>query len=109
MTRALSEGGPSASRTTLTLAPLALNPLASAALNVASPQGVGGYVLKIPKLGRPENPWPRTGNVDNDGVDRVVKVIPTGGCHRHIRRERLLGAGQRLTRLTHPGLSWVPN
>jgi hypothetical protein len=51
MTRALSERGPSESRTTLTSAPLALNPLASAAENVASPHGVGGYVLKIPKLG----------------------------------------------------------
>src|SRR5690349_18039898 len=73
MTRALSEGGPSESRTTLTAVPLALNPRASAAVNVASPHGVGGYVLKMPKLGEPENPWRRTGNVDNEGVDRVVK------------------------------------
>jgi hypothetical protein len=96
MTRALSDGGPSDSRTTLTSAPLALNPLASAAVNVASPQGVGGNVLKMPKLGKPENPWLRTGNIDNEGVEMVVKVVPTGGCHRHIRHERLLGAGQRL-------------
>lgn len=96
MTRALSDGGPSEGRTTLTAAPWALNPLASAAVNVASPQGVGGKVLKIPKLGESESPWASTGYVDNEGEEAVVKMIPTGGCHRHIRRERLLGAGQRV-------------
>ena len=42
MTRALEEGDPSATRTTLTSAPFAHNPSDRAALNVASPQGVGG-------------------------------------------------------------------
>jgi hypothetical protein len=56
MTRALSGGGPSDSRTTLTSLPLAANPLAKAAANVASPHAVGGYVLRMPKLGVPENP-----------------------------------------------------
>ncbi|MET0996129.1 MAG: hypothetical protein ABWY20_19545 [Mycobacterium sp.] len=35
------------------------------------------------------------------------KVIPTGGCYRRVRRERLLGeisSGQ----LTHPGLAGFP-
>jgi hypothetical protein len=108
MTRALSEGGPSESRTTLTAAPLALNPLASAAVNVASPHGVGGYVLKMPKLGEPGNPWRRTGNVDNEGVDRVVKVIPTGGCYLRVRLERLLGAVSGGTADTSR-TSWVLN
>jgi hypothetical protein len=56
MTWAHSDGGPSETRTTLTSAPLAVNPLASAALNVASPHAVGGYVLKMLKRGEPENP-----------------------------------------------------
>jgi hypothetical protein len=51
MTVALSDGGPSDTRTTLTSLPLATNPFARAAANVASPQGVGGYVLRMPKLG----------------------------------------------------------
>jgi hypothetical protein len=50
-TQALSDGGPSESRTTLTSLPFAANPLAKAAANVASPHGVGGYVLRMPKLG----------------------------------------------------------
>ena len=50
MTGAFADGDPSDTRTTLTSAPLAVNPLASAALNVASPHGVGGYVLRMPKL-----------------------------------------------------------
>jgi hypothetical protein len=51
MTVVLSDGDPSDSRTTLTSLPLAANPLAKAAANVASPHGVGGYVLRMPKLG----------------------------------------------------------
>ena len=46
------EGDPSAMRTTLTSAPLVVSPPARAALNVARPHGVGGCVLRIPKLGR---------------------------------------------------------
>jgi hypothetical protein len=87
---------------------MAPNPLANAAVNVASPHGVGGYVLRMPKLGELENLWPRTGTVDNEGVYRVVKVIPTGGCHRRIRRERLLvvvsGCAADTSRT-----GWVPN
>src|SRR5438034_6885268 len=76
-TRVLEDGGPSDTRTTLTSAPLVPNPSARAALNVASPHGVGGYVLRMPKLGAPEYPWPTTGNDDDENVDKVVKVIPT--------------------------------
>jgi hypothetical protein len=47
----LFDGDPSDSRTTLTSLPLAANPLARAAANVASPHAVGGYVLRIPNLG----------------------------------------------------------
>jgi hypothetical protein len=56
MTRLVVDADPSDTRTTLTSAPLAVNPLASAALNVASPHGVGGYVLRMLKLGAPGNP-----------------------------------------------------
>ena len=41
---------------TPTSAPWMPRPLARAALNVASPHGVGGYVLRMPKLGAEENP-----------------------------------------------------
>jgi hypothetical protein len=98
MTGVLVDGGPSDIRTTLTSAPLAVNPFASAAVNVASPHGVGGYVLRMPKLKGPENPCSTTGKVDRK-LDKAVKVIPTGGCHLRVRRERLLGgvSGGRLT------------
>jgi hypothetical protein len=56
MTRELSETGPSDTRTTLTSAPWVSNPLARAELKVASPHGVGGYVLRMPKLGAPKYP-----------------------------------------------------
>ena len=90
MTRTLEEDHPSATRTTLTSAPFADNPSDNAALNVASPHGVGGCVLRMPKLGAA---------VDELKVERVFKVIPTDGCHRRVRRERLLGeiSGGRLT------------
>src|SRR6202158_26821 len=64
MTRGLREGDPSATRTTLTSAPFADKPSDRAALNVASPQGVGGCVLRMPKLGEPEKLCPITGAVD---------------------------------------------
>lgn len=79
MTRALVEGAPSATRTTLTSAPLAVNPSDKAELNVASPQAVGGYVLRMPKLGEPEKPCPTMGLTDDRRVDRWFKVIPTCG------------------------------
>ena len=40
-------------------------------------------------------------------LDKAVKVIPTGGCHLRVRRERLLGAVSG-RRLTHPGLAGFP-
>lgn len=55
MTLASEVDDPSAIRTTLTLAPLADNPSANAELKVASPQTVGGYVLRIPTFGELEN------------------------------------------------------
>src|SRR6476660_10071273 len=106
MTGVLIDGGPSDIRTTLTSAPLAVSPFASAAVNVASPHGVGGYVLRMPKLKGPENPCSTTGKVDRK-LDKAVKVIPTGGCHLRVRRERLLG-GVSGGRLTHPGLAGFP-
>src|ERR1700752_1945804 len=108
MTRLVVDGGPSDTRTTLTSAPLAGNPLASAALNAATPHAVGGYVLRMLKLGAPENPRPTTGNADDERAESVNKVIPTDGCHRRVRRERLLGAvsgGAADSSRT----SWVPN
>src|SRR5258707_11325324 len=104
MTRLLSDAGPSHTRTTPTSAPWVPNPLARAELNVASPHGVGGYVLSMPKLGAPEYPRLITGNVDDGNVVKVVKVIPTGGCHLRVRLERLLGVASG-RRLTHPGLA----
>ena len=50
LARPLEEGDPSATRTTLTTAPLAHKASDRAALNVASPHGVGGYVLRTPTL-----------------------------------------------------------
>src|SRR4030088_199102 len=107
MTRAPGEGDPSDTRTTLTSAPLAVNPSDRAALNVASPHGVGGCVLRMPKLGETGYPWPTKGNVNDGRVDKLFKVIPTCGCHRRVRGERLLGAVSG-RRLTHPGLAGFP-
>jgi hypothetical protein len=108
MTRLVVDGGPSDTRTTLTSAPLAVNPSASAALNVASPHGVGGYVLRMLKLGAPRNPWPTTGNADDERVESVIKgwsqlAVVTGvsgvsGC----------SAWSAAVRLTHPGLAGFP-
>lgn len=107
MTRALDGGDWSATRTTLTSEPFLVRPSDSAALNVASPHGVGGCVLRMPKLGERENPWPTTGPVNDGSVDKVSKVVPTRGCHRRVRRERLLGAVSS-EELTHPGLAGFP-
>jgi hypothetical protein len=52
---------PSATRTMLTSDPLADNPCDSPALNNASPQGVGGKGVRMPKLGvelRRGTAWP---------------------------------------------------
>jgi hypothetical protein len=54
MTRPFEDGDPSATRTTLTSAPLADKASERAALNVASPHGVGGYVLSTPTLEKRE-------------------------------------------------------
>ena len=108
MTRVLADGGPSDTRTTLTSAPLAVSPFASAALNVASPHGVGGYVLRMPKLAGPEGLCPTRGKFNVSRVDRALKVIPTEGSHRRVRRELLLceiSGG----RLTSSRTGWVPN
>src|ERR1700682_2105028 len=93
MTRGLREGDPSATRTTLTSAPFADKPSERAALNVASPHGVGGCVLRMPKLGEAKEPCPDepAREVDDLRAERAFKVIPTCGCHRRVRRERLLG------------------
>jgi hypothetical protein len=79
MTRGLEDGDPSATRTTLTSAPFAVNPSDSAELNVANPQAVGGYVLRMPKLGMPENRCSPMGKTDDRRVGRAFKVIPTWG------------------------------
>jgi hypothetical protein len=107
MTRGLEEGNPSATRTTLTSAPCAVSASDSAELNPANPQGVGGYVLRMPKLGVPQNPCCAPGKIDDRGVGTAFKVIPTWGCCRHVRRERLLSniSGEWLT---HPGLAGFP-
>src|SRR6201993_3221006 len=77
ITRALEEGDPSATRTTLTSAPFAVNASDSAELNPANPQAVGGYVLRMPKLGVPQNPCFAMGKIDDRRVGRAFKTIPT--------------------------------
>jgi hypothetical protein len=64
-------------RATQTPTPLASNPLAKAALNVAGLHSGGAYVQRIPKLGDPKNPWPTTGTVGGRNIGEVLKVIPT--------------------------------
>ena len=90
ITRLLAQGVSSAIRTTLTSAPFVTSPLASDALNVASPHRVGGYVLRIPKLGDSAALRPKAGVIDGVKVDREFKVIPTDGSHRRVRLELLL-------------------
>src|SRR5581483_364670 len=82
ITRASEDNDPSATRTTLTSEPFAHNPSDKAALNVASPHRVGGYVLRIPKLAEPQGPCPTRGPFDVSTVDGALKVIPTEGRHR---------------------------
>src|ERR1700757_350633 len=74
-TRACEEDDPSATRTTLTTAPFADNPSARAALKLATPHCVGGYVLRTPKLGVPEKRWPATGNTDDRRSDTISKAV----------------------------------
>src|ERR1700675_4110268 len=90
ITRASEDSAPSAMRTTLTSEPFAPNPFDKAALNVASPHAVGGYVLRMPKFAEPERLCSTRRTFGVSRVARVLKVIPTDGCHRHVRRERLL-------------------
>jgi hypothetical protein len=99
---------PSATRTTLTSEPFAHNPFDKAALNVANPHGVGGYVLRMPKLVEPQRPCSKRRTFDVSRVDKALKVIPTDGCHRCVRRELELceiSGG----RLTSSRTGWVPN
>src|SRR4051794_13855690 len=84
VTRASEDNDPSETRTTLTSDPFAHNPSDRAALNVASPHAVGGYVLRMPKLVEPEAHCPTGRKFDASRVDRAVKVIPTDGCHRRV-------------------------
>ena len=108
MTRGLDEGGPSATRTTLTSPPFAHNPSDKAALNVASPHGVGGYVLRMPKLGEREKRCGTIVATDDRMVGGAIKVIPTGSCYRRVRRERLLGEVSGVP-MDQSRTGWVPN
>src|ERR1700727_1525875 len=65
LTRGSEDNEPSATRTTLASDPFAHNPFNKAALNVANPHGVGGYVLRMPKLAEPEGSCPITGTFDD--------------------------------------------
>src|ERR1700722_5089630 len=107
ITRASEDSFPSATRP-LKSEPFRPNPFDKAALNVASPHGVGGYVLRMPKLAEPKGPCPTRGAFDVSRVDRALKVIPTDGCHRRVRRELLLCeiSGGRLTSFR---TGWIPN
>src|SRR5271166_1042678 len=85
ITRASEGNAPSATRTTLTSEPFAHNPSDRAALKVASPHAVGGYVLRMPKLAEPERLCPTRRTFGVSRAERALKVIPTDGCHRHVR------------------------
>jgi len=62
----------------------------------------------MPKLAEPERPCPTRGTSDVSRVDRALKVIPTDGCHRCVRRELVLCeiSGGQVTSLR---TSWVPS
>src|ERR1700720_2917885 len=82
ITRGSEDNDLSATRTTLTSEPFAHKPSDKAALNVASPHGVGGYVLRMPKLAEPEESCSTRGTPNVSRMDRALNVIPTKGCHR---------------------------
>jgi len=66
----------SAMRTTLTAAPMAANPSDKAALNVAIPHGVGGCVLRMPKLGMYEKCCIPKGAINGWTNDGTFKTYP---------------------------------
>lgn len=107
MTALLVGSTPSATRITPTSDPLLDRPLANPALNVARPHGVGGKLVSMPKVGfkrRSGAMWPMK---DGKRVG-TFKVVPTGGCHRSARRERMLlenSGGQ----LSQSRTGWGPN
>jgi hypothetical protein len=108
ITRASDDDDPSATRTTLTSEPFARNPSDKAELNVASPHGVGGYVLRTPKLAESEGRCRTRAAFDVSRVHRALKVIPTDGCHGRVRRELLLceiSGGRPISFRT----GWIPN
>ena len=98
---------PSETRTTLTSAPLADKPSARAALNVARPQTVGGYVPKTPNFGVIGRLGPAPAIDEKSALEGTFMVIPSGGCHRHIRRELLLCAISVTAESSRT--DWVPN
>ena len=62
----------------------------------------------MPKLAEPQRPCRTRGAFDVSRVDTALKVIPTVGCHRRVRRELLLfeiSGGQ----LTSSRTGWIPN
>jgi hypothetical protein len=63
----------------------------------------------MPKLGASENPRLTTGFANDGKVDRVLKVIPTGGCYLRVQRERMLGAVGGVGAADPSRTSWVPN
>src|ERR1700677_1534473 len=108
ITRASEDDDPSATRTTLTSEPFAHNPSDKAALNVASPHGVGGYVLRMPKLAEPEGPGPTRGAFDVARVERALKVIPTDGCPRRVSGASCCSSESAADGCLHPGLAGFP-
>jgi hypothetical protein len=63
----------------------------------------------MPKLGVSEKPRLTTGYVDDGKVDKMLKVIPTGGCYLHVQRERMLGAVGGGGAADSSRTGWVPN
>src|ERR1700712_1355400 len=106
ITRGLGAGDPSATRTTPTSAPCPDSPSANATLKVASPQRVGGYVLRMPKLGEAAVPRPDVAEQLNDeGVfnvriptDNGTGVYGTSNCSARSQQEP-----------SSSRTGWVPN
>src|SRR5512147_1361144 len=64
----------------------------------------------MPKLGAAEKCWRTAGYADDERVDGVLNVIPTGGCYLRVQRERMLGAVSGDKGAANSSrTSWVPN
>jgi hypothetical protein len=89
---------------------MAHNPSDSAALNVANPPGVGGYVLRMPDLGESEKGCTTIGAVGNGKMKWSVHGDPNWAVvtAASVRRDPLLG-GISAQIADSFGTGWVSN